>query len=119
MTSTPIFDRGDVVVVSVPFTGQDGARNRPALVVSVKTFHRKLRDLILCPISSRPVFYEKPGRGDHPLRHWSQAGLRHPSTARVSNLLAVEKQVIRRAIGRVHEEDLAAVMANLRDALGL
>lgn len=118
MPSTITCDRGDVVVLDVPFTDQRGGKRRPALVVSAAAFHRALPDVIVCPVSSRPRHYHRPGPGDHPLRHWQTSGLRHPSTARVSNLLAVEKSLIRRRLGAVHDEDLRAVDALLRRAFG-
>ena len=119
MPSTTIYRRGDVVVVNVPFSGQTGAKPRPALVTSVETFHRKLLDVIVCPISSQPRYYRRPGPGDHPLQHWKAVGLRYPSTVRVSNLLAVEKKLIRRVLGVLHADDLARVEPGLRRALGL
>ena len=111
--------RGDVIVVSVVFTGQGGTKLRPALVVSADSFHKKLPDLIVCPISSQPRFFVKPGPGDWPLRHWKKVGLRHPSTARVSNLVAVEKKIVKRVLGRVHADDLRAVEEGLRAAFQL
>ena len=108
-----------MVVVNVPFTGQTGSKPRPALVVSVEQFHRNLLDVIVCPISSHPRYYQKPGPGDHPLKHWKAVGLRYASTARISNLLAVEKKLIKRVLGTVHHEDLAQVEQGLREAFGL
>jgi mRNA interferase MazF len=119
MPSTTIYRHGQVVVVNVPFTGQTGSKRRPALVVSVEAFHQKLADVIVCPISSQPRYYQKPGPGDHPLKHWKTVGLRHPSTARISNILAVEKKLIKRVLGALHTEDLARVEHGLREALGL
>jgi mRNA-degrading endonuclease toxin of MazEF toxin-antitoxin module len=88
--------RGDVVVVNVVFKGQGGSKPRPDLVVSADLFHKKL-----------------------PLKHWKTAGLRHPSTVRVSNIVAVEKKIIKRALGDVHADDLAAVEQQLRTAFHL
>jgi len=105
--------------VNVPFTGQRGSKRRPALVASVEPFHRKLLDVIVCPISSQPRYYQKPGAGDLPLRHWRAVGLRHPSTVRISNLLAVEKKLIKRVLGTLHADDLAEVEEGLREAFGL
>jgi mRNA-degrading endonuclease toxin of MazEF toxin-antitoxin module len=119
MPSTTTYRHGQVVVVNVPFTGQTGSKPRPALVASVETFHRKLLDVIVCPISSQPRYYEKPGPGDHPLAHWKAVGLRHPSAARISNLLAVEKKLIKRVLGTLHAEDLARIERGLREAFGL
>lgn len=117
MPSTTTYKRGQVVVVNVPFTGQTGSKRRPALVVSAEPFHRGLLDLIVCPISSQPRYHRKPGPGDHPLKHWKTAGLRHVSTVRISNILAVEKKLIKRVLGTLQAEDLTRVDAGLRQAL--
>jgi len=119
MPSTATYSRGQVVVVNVPFTGQGGAKPRPALVLSADSFHRKLPDVIVCPISSQPRFFDRPGVGDYPLAHWKRVGLRYPSTARLSNLLAVEKKIIKRVLGRLHADDLSVIARGLRKAFGL
>jgi mRNA-degrading endonuclease toxin of MazEF toxin-antitoxin module len=113
------YRRGDVVVVNVVFTGQGGSKPRPAMVVSGDSFHKKLPDLIVCPISSQQRFFTKPGTGDHPLKHWKMVGLRHPSTVRVSNIVAVEKKILKRVLGAVHADDLAAIEQGLREAFDL
>jgi mRNA-degrading endonuclease toxin of MazEF toxin-antitoxin module len=113
------YRRGDVVVVNVVFTGHAGSKPRPALVVSADSFHGKLADLVVCPISSQPRFFARPGTGDQPLKHWKAIGLRHPSTVRISNIVAVEKKIIKRVLGAVHADDLAAVEQGLRAAFQL
>jgi len=119
MPSTTTYRRGQVVVVHVPFTGRLGTKPRPALVVSAESFHRKLLDVIVCPISSQARYYQRPGTGDHPLKHWRAVGLRHPSTARIANLIAIEKTLIKRSLGMLHADDLARIDDGLRTALGL
>jgi mRNA-degrading endonuclease toxin of MazEF toxin-antitoxin module len=119
MPSTTIYRRGQVVVVTVSFTGQGGAKLRPAVVVSAEKFHRRLRDVIICPVSSQPRYVERPGPGDQPLSKWAAVGLRFPSAARISNILAVDKSLIRRTLGRLAPEDLRSVDSALRNALGL
>jgi mRNA interferase MazF len=119
MPSTTIYNRGEVVVVNVPFSDHAGSKPRPALVVSADAFHRKLPDLIVCPISSQPRFYRKPGTGDYPLQHWKKLGLHHPSTARISNLMAVEKSLIKRVLAPLHADDLKQVEQGLREACDL
>jgi len=106
-------------VVNVPFTGQSGAKRRPALVVSTDTFHRKLPDVIVCPISSQTRYFQRPGPGDHPMRDWRAVGLKHPSTVRISNILAVEKRIINRVLGVLSAEDLTGVERALARAFGL
>ena len=119
MRSTTTYRRGDVVVVNVPFTGQLGSKRRPAVVVSAEAFHRRLPDVMVCPISSQSRYFQHPGIADQPLDDWRGAGLRHPSTARISNLLAVEKSLIRRVLGRLSAGDLTSLSSVLRRALGL
>jgi mRNA-degrading endonuclease toxin of MazEF toxin-antitoxin module len=102
-------------VVNIRFTEQTGAKRRPALVVSAETFHRKLPDVIVCPISSQPHYFERPGPGDHPLRHWRSVGFKHPSTVRVSKILAGEKRIIKRTL---LAEDLSRVEEGLVRAFG-
>lgn len=117
--STIIFRQGQVVIVDVAFTAGMGSKPRPAVVLSTQAFHRKLPDVILCPISSRPRWYSRPGPGDHPLRHWKTVHLRFPSTARISNLVSVEKSLIRKVLGILTAEDMRHIKAGLRAAMGL
>ena len=119
MPSTTTFRRGQVVVVNVPYSDRSGVKPRPALVVSAEAFHAKLPDLIVCPISSQPRFFRRPGAGDCPLRDWRSIGLRYPSTVRISKTLAVDKQIIKRALGALSTPDLTRVEAGLRQALNL
>ena len=119
MPSTITFKRGQVIVVNVPFSDRSGVKPRPALVVSPEGFHRNLPAVIACPVSSQSRYYRRPGPGDCPLREWRTVGLRHPSTVRISKLLAVDKQIVKRILGRLSQRDLARVETGLREALGL
>lgn len=119
MASTTTYKRGQVVVVNVPFTDQSVSKPRPALVVSSEAFHRQLLDLIVCPISSRRRYFDSPGPGDLPLKQWRAPGLKHPSAVRISNIVAVEKNLIKRILGKLSREDLAIVDRGLRQAFGL
>jgi len=118
MPSTTTFRRGQIVVVDVPFSNHSGIKPRPALVVSTEAFHGNLSDVIVCPISSRPQYYRRPGRGDCPLRDWRGVGLRHPSTVRISKVLAVDKRIVRRVLGEASQRDVARVDTALMRALG-
>ena len=119
MSSTTTYKRGSVVVVEVRFSDLSSAKKRPGLIVSMEAVHRKLPDVIVCPISSRPRYYERPGPGDEPLRNWKSAGLRYPSTVRASKVIAVDKGIIGRTVGRISVDDLRRVDDALRKVLGL
>ena len=119
MPSTTIFKRGHVVVVNVPFSDHSGVKPRPALVISTEPFHRDLPDVVVCPVSSQPRYYRRPGPGDCPLRAWQAVGLRRPSTVRISKVLAVDKQIIKGVLGPLTQQDLVRVETGLRRAFGL
>jgi mRNA interferase MazF len=107
------------VVVEVPFSDLSATKRRPALIISSELVHRKLPDIIVCPISSRSRYFDRPGPGDQPLRHWKTAGLRYPSTARASKVVSIDKRIVGRTLGKLSEDDLRLVEDTLRKALGL
>lgn len=119
MPSTAIYKRGQVIVVNVPFSNHSGIKPRPALVISADIFHRDLPDLVVCPISSQPRYHQSPGPGDYPLQKWRAVGLRHPSTVRISKILAIDKKIIKRVLGQLPRDDLSQVEKRLREALDL
>ena len=119
MPSTTTYSRGQVAVVEVGFSEGTGSKPRPAVVVSTEKFHRSLPDIIVCPISSQPRYYRRPGPVDRPFRSGRTVGLRHPSTVRVSKLLSVDKTIVKRVIGDLVPDDLAGVETILRQALAL
>jgi len=47
------------------------------------------------------------------------ARLRHPSSARISKIIAVDKRIVGRVLGRIAKEDLLRVEAMLEQALDL
>jgi mRNA interferase MazF len=119
MPSTTTFRRGQVVVVNVPFSNHSAVKPRPALVISAEAFHRNLPDVIVSPITSQPRYYRRPGPGDCPLIAWRGVGLRYPSTVRISKVLTVDKEIIKKRLGVLSQQDLAQVDVELRRALGL
>ncbi|MDO8793716.1 MAG: type II toxin-antitoxin system PemK/MazF family toxin [Vicinamibacterales bacterium] len=53
MPSTTSYRRGDVVLVSFPFTDLSTAKRRPALVVLPDSFNEATSDLVLAAITSQ------------------------------------------------------------------
>lgn len=119
MPSTTIYERGQVIVVAVPFSNHSGVKPRPALVISTAEFHRSLPDILVCPISSQPRYLRRPGPGDCPLGDWAAVGLRHPSTVRVSKLLSVDKKIVGRVLGRLSGAAMRRIGSTLEQAMGL
>ena len=118
-TTTSDFRQGQVVVVNVPFSTQQGSKRRPAVVLSAPAFHRGLPDVLLCPISSQPRYVQRPGPGDIPIASWRTAGLRHPSAVRISNLQTVDKSLLARSLGDLSPDDLRRVLDGVHAAFGM
>jgi len=53
MPSTTRYRRGDIVLVSFPFTDLSSSKRRPALVVSPDSFNEATPDLVLAAITSK------------------------------------------------------------------
>lgn len=105
---------GDVLLVPFPFTDQTAAKQRPAVVLSSHDYNLVHIDLILAPITGRFV-----GLPDEVvLVAWEQAGLAKPSA--VKPLLAsFESSLVRRKLGRLAPNDLAAVRMLFKRVLDL
>lgn len=73
MPSTTIYNFGDVVLVSFPFTNQTATKTRPAVVVSSNAYNSARPDVILMAITSHLSSYARIG--ELVLAEWKKAGL--------------------------------------------
>jgi mRNA interferase MazF len=110
------FRRGDVVLVTFPFTDAVGARRRPALVVSSDDYNAKSPDVIIASITGHLDAVKHPG--DHVIAGWQEAGLARESLAQ-AKLATVEAGMIDRRLGALERDDLEVVERGLRSALAL
>ena len=53
MPSTTRYSRGDIVLVSFPFTDLSSSKRRPALVVSPNSHNEQLQDVVLVAVTSK------------------------------------------------------------------
>lgn len=113
--SSTTCSRGDVVMVGVRFSDGSGVKRRPAVVVSVEAVHAERADALIVPLTTN---LSARRFGDHPLAHWESAGLPRPSMAK-GVVETVERTTFGATVGRLDEEDLAAVEVCLREVLGL
>jgi mRNA interferase MazF len=110
------FRRGDVVVVSFPFTDLSAARRRPALVLSTDEYIAKTGDLIIAQITSRVNSPARPG--DYRLRQWQQVGLNVSSLVR-ARMTTLHSSKILRTVGRLSTQEMASAGQSIASALGL
>lgn len=116
MSAASSYSRGDVVLVPMDFTDRSGSKVRPAVVVSTEDYNTASPDVLIVSITSNRKALPHPG--DHNIQQWKAANLLKPSLAQ-TKLATVEAHIIHRKLGTLHAEDLDALDAGLREALGL
>ena len=95
----PAYSQAEVLLAWLVFSGGQGAKRRPVLVVH--DFGDD--DLLVVPVTSHPA---RTGM-DVMLRDWRAAGLKLPSTVRVEKLATIQKSCVARSLGRLTEADAA------------
>jgi len=96
-----LFEPGELVLVTFPFTGESGAKQRPALVLNENGDD----DVLLARVTTKSHVSDF----DIVVDQWKSAGLLAPSTIRVHKIATLEKRLIRRRLGRLAQSDLTTV----------
>ena len=112
MPSMTSYDRGDVVLATLPFSDLTGMKKRPAVVVSAP--HPSV-DLVLLPLTSQ---LENLQPGEFALVEWKGAGLLFPSVVK-RGLFTLDNTCINRRFGRLAAGDQGKLDSALRLWLGL
>jgi mRNA interferase MazF len=115
MPSMTAYNFGDVILVPFPFTDQSQAKQRPAVVVSSARYNTERADLILMAITSQvrsPATF-----GEVIVQHWQAAKLLKPSAIKPI-FTTLDKRLVRKSLGRLHETDRAALKAAVQVILG-
>ncbi len=109
------YDRGDVILVEIAFSGATGSKRRPAVVISTNAFNRAGFKLIVATITSNVLPPFRPG--DLLLNDWQEAGLVKPSAVR-GVLATVDKSDVMRNLGRLSSGDFGMVERAVGSILG-
>jgi mRNA interferase MazF len=109
------FEFGDVVLVPFPFTDQRAAKQRPAVVISSEAYHRARPDILIMAITSQ--VRSRPAISEVAIARWKEAGLIKKSVFKPL-LATVERNLVRRKLGRLEQEDLQALRDLLPTLLG-
>jgi mRNA interferase MazF len=109
------YNRGDIILVNIAFSGAIGYKRRPAVVLSITTFNTAGSKLIVVAITSNISSPFRPG--DTLLNDWKAAGLLKPSAVR-GVVATIDKADIERKLGELSEKDFSTVEKNIADILG-
>jgi mRNA interferase MazF len=109
------YNRGDVLLVDIAFSGAVGRKRRPAVVLSTDAFNSAGIKLIVAAITSNVSPPFRPG--DTLLNDWSTAGLLKPSAVR-GVLATVDQADVVRQLGALSAKDFARVEQGIANVLG-
>jgi mRNA interferase MazF len=112
MPPTTTYKRGDVVLVSFPFTDLTATKQRPALIVSPDSVNRLNQDFILAAITSQlPGDEHSVGlsEGD-----FQQGKLPKKSVIRITKMFTMHSMLIRKKIGTLKPAKMDEVLDRMR-----
>lgn len=99
---------GDIIIVPFPYSDQSATKQRPALVLSNDAYNSAQDDLVVCGMTSNlanAAFSVLVGPQD-----LESGVLLSPSRAKVGHIVAVERSLVRKKIGRLKPQALNTVM---------
>lgn len=103
--------KGDIVLITFPFTDLSGSKLRPAVVL-VETSE----DLTVCFITTQ-LGWQEPS--DLLLQPSTTNGLKKPSLVRTSKIATLDKTLARGLLGRLTQQDTSQLNAKLKTLLQL
>ena len=111
--------RGDIVLITVPFSDLTSTKMRPALVVSPEI--KSEDDFVVALITTnihRPLLSSDYAikTGD---KEFGVTGLRFDSVFRMSKLFSLDKTLAQRKLGKVSSTLMKNLERNLKIALGI
>jgi hypothetical protein len=105
MMSSPRVNKGDVVMVDVPYLDAQRSVLRPTVVLCDTT---QMLDVIIAAMSSRVRHPLPPGHYpiDQNHRDWMASGLRLESVVRCDRMFTIHDSQIRRTLGSLSQQTL-------------
>ncbi len=112
MTASGPLARGDLVLVSFPFTDLSGQKLRPALIVGRPSGDDFIAAFITSHDASGDTRAEHRLEPAHP--EFASTGLKATSSVRLNKLATLHRRLVRRRIGRIGPRIEQAVASGLR-----
>lgn len=114
-------NRGDVVLVEVPFVGSPGSKRRPAVIVQSNRLNGVIRETIIAAITSNLGNVHQPHhiRIDLSTPEGAASGLLMDSAVRCERLHTVPQADVRHVIGHLLPPLLTKLDSALKSALQL
>jgi len=107
------YKRGEVVLVSFPFTDLSGTKQRPAVVVSPHWLQRDSEDVILVAVTSQQP-RSSSANLDIRVSNVAGTGLLKTSYIKPSKVVVIHQSLLRRRIGQLDSALLNDVSEAIR-----
>ena len=111
--------RGDIVLLSFPFTDLNSNKVRPALVISCDSFNNAGDDAVFIFITSAEPRTKFDVRVNNRDPSFLATRLKVSSTFRVSKLMALHRNLVKKRLGYADRNVLERVESCLRILLGM
>ena len=98
--------KGDIVLITFPFTNLSGTKLRPALILIENTL-----DITVSFITTQLQWLEPT---DIVLQPQAKNGIKKPSLVRLSKIATIDKSLIVGTIGYINQTQLVEVNLNLK-----
>ncbi|MFH1332064.1 MAG: type II toxin-antitoxin system PemK/MazF family toxin [archaeon] len=101
----------EIVLLPYPFSNFDGAKVRPALVVSNNLFNKKSDDCVMVPLTA--VMKDEPYSVLIDQENLSSGKLLKSSRVRADKIFTVEKGLVVMKIGKVNDDTFEKVRGEI------
>jgi mRNA interferase MazF len=109
------FEIGDIVLVRFPYTSQAAYKQRPAVVISRRSYNETRADVVILAITSQLHAPLRPGEAA--VGEWRGAGLLKPSVLKPV-IATIEQQMVLKRLGALYPADRAALREVIAFVLG-
>ncbi|HLD80956.1 MAG TPA: type II toxin-antitoxin system PemK/MazF family toxin [archaeon] len=103
----------DLVLASFPFSGAEGGKIRPAVIISRSEYNASSKDVLLCALTSNPE--AKPFSLPVSRENLSEGALALKSRIRVDKIASVDKSRLIKKFARLDDRTFDALTGKLFD----
>ena len=111
MISGILFEQGDILIVPFPFSDLSSIKQRPVLVLSHTQYNRESNDIITCGITSN--IKDTAYSVQITAKDLVSGNLPVASRIKVDKLFTLEKGIVKKRIGRIHQSTFERVKKEL------
>ena len=98
--------KGDIVLITFPFTDLSGSKLRPAIILAVNKL-----DITVCFITFQIAFAELT---DMEIKPTQQNGIKKTSLIRISKIATLDKLLAKGLIGQLSADEIKLLDTNLK-----